>query len=89
MGFFETLKIRALLRAIKGGHAVDATIEALREMMVGEPSVVTMSYREPDPMFAHLEEGWAVGRLEFYHRGDDIADGEEVCILVVRTDGQA
>jgi len=86
MDFFEALRTRALLRAIKEGHAVDATVKTLREMMVGEPILAEIQHGF-DGIEKYTEivvkEG-AMGHLMIYVRHG--TDGEEVYVLVVRAD---
>jgi len=60
----------------------NATIEALREMMVGEPIIDKLEVRRGYTGLDYGSTGWL---CELWRYDDDLAtDGEEVVVLVVR-----
>jgi len=87
MDFFEALRKGALNKTdLRWGFAINATIEALREMLVGEPILAEIQHGfDGIEKYTEIviEEG-AMGHLMIYVRHG--TDGEEVYVLVVRAD---
>lgn len=84
MDFFEALKANALSKTDEF-EGVHATIEALREMMAGEPMKAEIQHT--------VSEGYAYTEVAFEEHdmahmwffGHHGTDGEEVAVFIVRT----
>jgi len=101
MDFFEALEQRADVIGEKYintdlvddnliigfGIGIDATIEALREMMVGEPKLARMTYNV-NPDGEEWTSVWCFDGEQISLDGRQGTDGEQVYVIVFRSGGR-